>query len=75
MTTNGATEMQITNEHLQELFRRMPAAAEVMRFILLEAENNRLKQRLGALEAASGPDVTTAPGTSSPGTTEFSTAP
>ena len=48
---NGATEIQITNEHLQELFRRMPAAGEVMRTILLESENNALKQRLAALES------------------------
>ena len=48
---NGAAEVQITNEMLQELFRRMPAAGEVMRMILLEAENNALKQRLAALES------------------------
>ena len=51
MNQNGATEVQITNEHLQELFRRMPAAGEVMRTILLESENKALKQRLAALES------------------------
>lgn len=50
---NGATEqqVQITNEMLSELFRRLPAAGEVMRMIMLEAENNGLKERLAALEA------------------------
>jgi hypothetical protein len=49
---NGATEqVQITNEMLGELFRRLPAAGEVMRMIMLEAENNGLKERLAALEA------------------------
>ena len=49
---NGAAEVQITTEHLQELFRRLPAASEVMRMILLESENNALKRRLEVLEAA-----------------------
>ena len=49
---NGATtEIQITTEHLQELFRRLPAASEVMRMILLEAENAALKQRIESLES------------------------
>ena len=49
---NGATEqVQITNEMLSELFRRLPAAGEVMRMIMLEAENNGLKERLAALES------------------------
>ena len=56
MNQNGATETQITNEHLQELFRRMPAAGEVMRTILLESENNALKQRLAALESKPEPE-------------------
>lgn len=56
MNQNGATETQITNEHLQELFRRMPAAAEAMRTILLEYENNALKQRLAALESTPEPE-------------------
>ena len=56
MNENGANEQQITNEHLQELFRRLPAAADIMRMILLEAENTALKARLEALET---PDVTT----------------
>ena len=32
---NGATEIQITTEMLQELFRRLPAAGEVMRTMLV----------------------------------------
>tara|TARA_Y100000310_G_scaffold230865_2_gene233414 strand:- start:2467 stop:2679 length:213 start_codon:yes stop_codon:yes gene_type:complete len=48
---NGpTTEITITNEHLQELFRRLPAANEVMRMILLETENVALKARVEALE-------------------------
>jgi len=59
MTQNGAaTEVQITNEHLQELFRRMPAAGEVMRTILLESENLALKQRLRALASTLEPEET-----------------
>ena len=51
---NGATtEVQITTEHLQELFRRLPAAGEVMRMILLETENAALKARVEALETPS----------------------
>jgi len=57
MNQNGAIEIQITNEHLQELFRRLPAAGEIMRMILLEAENNALKQRLAALESTPGPEI------------------
>ena len=49
-TPNGASEVQITTEHLQELFRRLPAANEVMRTILLESENAALKARVEALE-------------------------
>jgi hypothetical protein len=57
MTQNGAaTEVQITNEHLQELFRRMPAAGEVMRTILLESENLALKERLRALASTLEPE-------------------
>jgi len=56
MNKNGTNDQQITNEHLQELFRRFPASADVMRMILLEAENTALKARLAALET---PDVTT----------------
>ena len=48
---NGDAEIQITNEHLQELFRRMPSAGEVMRTIMLESENAALKARLAALES------------------------
>jgi hypothetical protein len=50
---NGTTEqqVQITNEMLGELFRRLPAAGEVMRMIMLESENNALKARLEALES------------------------
>jgi len=59
MNQSGAAEVQITNEMLQELFRRMPAAGEVMRFILLESENKLLKQRLGALEGTQEPAATT----------------
>jgi len=59
MNQSGAAEVQITNEMLQELFRRMPAAGEVMRFILLESENKLLKQRLGALEGTQEPAETT----------------
>lgn len=49
---NGETEnsVEITTAHLQELFRRLPAAAEVMRMIMLEAENASLKARIEALE-------------------------
>ena len=47
---HGATEVQITTDHLQELFRRLPAANEVMRMILLETENAALKARVEALE-------------------------
>lgn len=53
MNQNGAAEIPITNEMLQELFRRIPAASEVMRTILLESENSALKQRLAALESKS----------------------
>ena len=44
-STNGQAEnsVEITTAHLQELFRRLPAAAEVMRMIMLEAENASLK--------------------------------
>ena len=51
MNQNGAAEIPITNEMLQELFRRIPAASEVMRTILLESENNALRARLAALES------------------------
>jgi hypothetical protein len=53
-SNNGAAEVQITTEHLQELFRRLPAASEMMRMILLESENADLKARVEALEAPSG---------------------
>lgn len=57
---NGAgVEVQINNEHLNELFRRLPAAAEVMRTILLEWENALLKQRLEALERTPEPEEAT----------------
>ena len=58
MNQNGVADqrVEITNEHLQELFRRMPAAGEVMRTILLESENKALKQRLAALESTSEPE-------------------
>ena len=56
MNQNGATEVRLTNEHLQELFRRMPAAGEAMRTILLESENTALKQRLAALESTPEPE-------------------
>lgn len=59
-STNGAADVQITTEHLQELFRRLPAASEVMRTILLESENSALKQRLEALEATPEPAITSA---------------
>lgn len=51
-STNGQAEnsVEITTAHLQELFRRLPAAAEVMRMIMLEAENASLKARIEALE-------------------------
>jgi len=64
-SNNGAAEVQITTEHLQELFRRLPAASEVMRTILLESENSALKRRLEALEATPGPSVTSATDTTS----------
>ena len=50
MNQTGAAEVPITNEMLQELFRRLPAANEVMRMILLETENAALKARVDALE-------------------------
>jgi len=53
---NGATEVQITNEMLQELFRRLPSAGEVMRTIMLESENAALKARLAALESTPEPE-------------------
>ena len=61
---NGAGEVQITAEHLQELFRRLPAANEVMRTILLESENSALKRRLEALEGTPEPVATTTRATS-----------
>ena len=50
-STNGQAEnsVEITTAHLQALFRRLPAA-EVMRMIMLEAENASLKARIEALE-------------------------
>ena len=60
MNQNGtakAESLEITNEHLQELFRRLPAAGEVMRTILLESENATLRERLAALEAVPAEEV------------------
>jgi uncharacterized membrane protein YgcG len=62
-TQNGSgqgPEVQITPEHLQELFRRLPSAVEVMRMILLEAENAALKSRVEALENSPGTVTATA---------------
>jgi len=44
--------VEITNLHLQELWRRMPSAAEQMRIILLEYENIALKKQLEGLTAS-----------------------
>lgn len=50
MNANGnAPQVEITTEMLHELFRRMPAAGEMLRVIMLESENAALRGRLEAL--------------------------
>jgi|TARA_R100000306_G_C4313300_1_gene111337 hypothetical protein len=48
---NGTDPMAITPEHIQELFRRLPAAADQMRMILLEDENRKLTEEVERLRA------------------------
>ena len=49
MQTEQEQPLEITTEHLKELFRRLPSALGVLEIILLEGENARLRAQVEAM--------------------------